>query len=524
MRRFPDAWTVWALLVTGLLAAPLAGVGLGLFRAGPEWGHVSETVLAGYLRNTLGLAAAVGGLSLLLAVPAAWLLSAFEFPGRRWLEWAMVLPLSIPTYVAAFVYMRIPEAAIPWLVSLRRSHGVEAYLRAEALLRHGLLALLLASVLYPYLYLSLRASFLVQRRGVVEAAHSLGRGPASVFFSVALPLARPALIAGLSLIVMEVVNDYGAVHFFGVPTLTEGVFRTWFGLGDRRSAVRLAAWMMVGVLGVLAAERAARGRARYAESAADPGPSSRRPLRAPAAAAALLACLVPLSLGFLFPVGQLLVWAARSLPQVSGSGMAARIGHSLGLSSGAALVLTGLALLVVYARRLHPGRPLRQAAGLASLGYAVPGAVVAIGVLVTLSPLGVGGGGLGVIFFAYGVRFFAVPSQPLQASMTRVCGSLDEASRLLGHPPLDTLRRVNLPLVRGSLLAATMLVFVDILKELPLTMILRPVNFDTLATLSFGLAKEGRIQECAVPALLIVLLAALGLAAMHHAFPHERRP
>ncbi len=525
LRRFfrsGDPWTLAALVIIACIIVPLAGVLLGMFQHAPQWSHLLETVLGLYLRNTIVLGFSVCLLALLMAVPAAWLLSAFDFPGRRWLEWAMVLPLSIPTYVAAFVYIQVPEAAIPWLISIRRSHGVDAYLRVEGLLRHGLLALFLASVLYPYLYLSLRSAFLVQRRGVIEAAHTLGRGPTSVFFGIALPLARPALIAGLGLILMEVINDYGAVEFFGVPTLSVGIFRTWGGMGDRASAVRIAGMLMCGVFGLLALERAQRGRARFSESAADPAPVLHRPLRPLAATGALLACLWPLLIGFILPLAQLLIWTAQTLPRLNSIGLLGDIGRSLGLSLGAAAALTALALVVVYALRLHPQSFLQPATGLATLGYAVPGVVVAVGVWTVLGALSLGGGIL-AIALGYLVRFFAVPVHPLRAAMTRVCGSLDEASRLLGHSPLRTLWRINLPLIRGSLLASLLLVFVDILKELPLTMILRPVDFETLATLSFGKAKEGLLQESAIPSLLIVLLAAAGLALLNPLFRHERR-
>ena len=516
-----DAWSVAALLLCLLILLPLSALILGTLRTGPMWGHLVDTVLWGYVLNTLWLCVAVAVLGTLMAVPAAWLLSHFDFPGRRILEWAMVLPLVIPTYVAAFVYMRIPEAAIPLLVSIRDTGGPRAYLFAEAFLRKGLLAVFMAGVLYPYLYLSLRAAFLVQRRGVIEAAHLLGRSPAAVFFTVALPLARPAMIAGLSLIVMEVLNDYGAVHFFGVPTLTEGIFRVWFGLGDRSSAVRLAGLMMVGVFFLLLVEGWHRGRARYAEASSDPAPFFRRRLAALPALGALLLCLIPLSIGFLVPLAQLLRWAAMSLDAFGDTALWRRMAHSLALALGTALSLTLLAVLLVYARRLHPVRWLRQPIRLACLGYAIPGAVVAVGVMILLGfldpffPRLTLIGSVGAIGFAYIVRFLAVGLQPVRAGMDRICGSLDAASRILGHSPTRTLWHINLPLVRGTLLSVTMLVFVDILKELPLTMILRPVNFDTLATLAFGLAKEGRIQECAIPCLMILGLAALGLFGLN---------
>ncbi|MCC5845997.1 MAG: iron ABC transporter permease [Verrucomicrobia bacterium] len=532
--RFPKAtlWTILTIVLSVLILIPLTVVILGVAQAGPDWSHVAENVLWTYISNTLVLVVLVSLLCFLMAVPAAWILSAFDFPGRRILEWAMVLPLAIPTYVAAFVYMHTKESAIPLQIHIRQTRGVEAFLLSETILRYGILSLLLAGVLYPYLYLAVRASFLVQRRGVIEAAQLLGRSPASVFFTVALPLARPAIIAGLSLIVMELINDYGAVNFFGVPTLTEGIFRTWFGLGDRASALRLAGMMMILVLTLLSLEKAQRGRAQYAEAGNDTTPLAHRKLRPAAALGALITCLVPLTIGFLYPLQKLIRWAWLSREIGIHPGMGPRILHSLTLALGAAVLLTFLAVISVYAQRLCASRRLTLLARLSTLGYAVPGAVVAVGVMVTLAfidrHIPVRGfflsGTLFAICFAYLVRFFAVPVQPIQESMHRVCGRLDEASRMLGHPPLNTLLRINLPLIKGTLFAATMLVFVDILKELPLTMILRPVNFDTLATLSFGLAKEGRFHECAIPSLLIIFLAALGLIGLNRCIRTAPKP
>jgi len=532
-----DPWSASTLVLALLILAPLVTVVVGLSDAGPKWDHIASTVLGSYIGNTVVLIATVSVLSLLLAIPPAWLVSAFEFPGRRVFEWALVMPLAIPTYVAAFVYYQVPEAAIPLLIEIRSGLGIDAFLAAEKVLRYGLLSLILAGVLYPYLYLSARASFSQQRRQVIEAAQSLGRGSASVFFTVALPLARPALVAGLSLIVMEVVNDYGAVHLFGVPTLTEGIFRTWFGLGDRSSALRLAGIVMAAILIGLLLEQAQRGRARFAESSINATPLAPRQLGPLASAWAIAACLVPLTLGFLFPAWQLLVWSSATWKEVFRSEFGAHLGNSLLLALVTSAGLTGIAVLFSYAGKLHRVRWLVGTSRLAALGYAAPGAVVAVGVMVAFGflddmaaslaertglPRFFFSGTIHAIGFAYMVRFLAVSFQPVRAGMDRICGTLDEASRVLGRPPLATLIRVNLPLMRGTLLAAMMLVFVDILKELPLTMILRPANFETLATTAFGLAKEGRIQECAVPSLCIVAAGGIGLAVLNRFLRQSR--
>lgn len=518
-----DFWSTSAFLWCVLLTLPFPALLLGLFlgESDGEWPHIREYLLTGYVLNTLWLVGVVAALSVLMAVPAAWLTSHFDFPGRKWLEWAMVLPLAIPTYVAAFVYKEIPHAATPLLMSVRDRFGPDAFLLAEGVIRKGTLAVFMAGVLYPYLYLSLRASFRVQRKGVVEAAHLLGRGPSSVFFSVALPLARPALIAGLGLIVMEVVNDYGAVHFFSVPTLTVGIFRAWTDFGDLGSAVRLAGAVLGGVLLLFLVEHLQRGRAKFAEEVSDSTPLRHRRLGRLPGIIALAACGIPLFIGFVYPIVRLSLWAAQSWDRVNLSIVGELVGNSLALALGTAILLTVLSVWLAYANRLHANRRLRRAIAIASTGYAIPGAVIAVGMMTLAGFIQphVGGlmltGSVGVIGFAYMVRFLAVALHPVRAAMERTCGSLDAASRLLGHSPLDTLWRVNLPLVRGTLVSVTMLVFVDILKELPLTMILRPANFETLAIHAYSLAWEDRIPECAVPSLMIIVLAGLGLFALN---------
>ncbi len=522
-KRELDFWSISSLLTGILLILPLAAVFLGLARSGPKWDHLASTVLGTYVGNTIVLVVTVSLLCLIFALLPAWLVSAFDFPGRKILEWALILPLAIPTYVAAFVYYQVPEAAIPLLIEVRSTFGVDAFLWAEKLLRYGLLSLIMAGVLFPYLFISARASFAQQRSAAIEAARILGRGSIPVFFTVALPLARPAIVAGITLIVMEVINDYGAVNFFGVPTLTEGIFRTWFGLGDRVSALRLAGVAMIAIVAILALERAQRGSSRFAEFSSGAAPLAPRRLGPVSAMGAIVACLIPLAIGFVFPVAQLAVWSAATAKEVITPEFVDQMGRSIGLAFGTAAVLALVALGFSYAVKLHPGPWMETVNRTATIGYAAPGAVVAVGVMVTLGAIDrwtpgssfLLGGSLFAIVFAYAVRFLTVAYEPVRAGMSRVCGNLDEASRVLGHSPTESLLRIDFPLLRGTLLAAAMLVFVDILKELPLTMILRPANFETLATTAFGLAKEGRIHECAVPSLLIVVVGGTGLVLLN---------
>jgi len=246
-----DRWGAGAALLTGIIALPLLAILFYLGQESVEWSHLAETVLARYLTNTLILVVGVSLLVLLMGVVPAWLVTTCEFPGRRFFSWALVLPLAIPTYIAAFVFYQGPEAAIPMMIKVRLRFGIEAFLILEQVIRYGLLIVMLAAVLYPYVYLACGSAFSRQSRAVIEAARCLGDSPGRAFFRAALPMARPGIVAGVALVVMEVINDYGAVHFFGVPTLTEGVFRTWFGMGDKVAALRLAGIMMLVVAALL---------------------------------------------------------------------------------------------------------------------------------------------------------------------------------------------------------------------------------------------------------------------------------
>lgn len=531
-RRFrPDRWGAVVVLGGVVLTLPLLAVLLRLGGESPAWESLVGNLLGGYIATTVGLVVLVVAIALPLGVLPAWLVSTCDFPGRRLLSWMLVLPLALPTYVAAFVFYRLPEAAIPALVRIRTEHGADAFLAAEFALRFGLLALMLAAVLYPYLYLAARSTFSRQCRSQIESARLLGDGIAGAFFRVALPAARPALVAGGAFVAMEVANDYGAVHFFGITTLSAGIFRTWFGSGDLVAALRLAALMMGTMLVLLALERLLRGRAR-ALTDSQGAPLARRRLTTGKGLLALIVCLVPLALGFLYPVGCLAHWAWLHL---SAEGFALPAGlrpvPALGLAAATTLFATAFAALVSYAARLRATLPRRAACGLLALGYAIPGAVVAVGVLsvtgfidrLHLPLLPLIGGTLPALAFAYAARYFAIPLKLAEAGLDRIGRPLEEASRVLGAPPGRTFLAISLPLLRGPLVAAAILLFVDLLKELPLTLILRPAGFETLATTAFSLASEARLQACAVPSLLVIAAGVVPLFWLEKRLSPSRR-
>ncbi|MDZ7780080.1 MAG: iron ABC transporter permease [Gemmatimonadota bacterium] len=525
VRSLPWGWTAVALALVLLLAIPVITIPIGaLAPAGEAWEHVSTTLLPRYMGNTLFLVLASGGIALGLGAGTAWLVAVCEFPGRKLFRWALVLPLAVPAYMAAYVYAGMVGVTGPIQRTLRAVvPGASDTIFYWNIMRIEVVAVLFGLVLFPYVYLPVRALLESRAGPTLEAARVLGRGHASVFWTIGLPLARPALAGGVALVLMEVINDYGAVKYFGVPTFTTGIFRAWFSLGDLDSAVRLSGILMLIVLTLLLIERWQRGQARYAASGDSSQPAPYL-LHGAKGLAATLFCALPIAFGFLIPVLQLAAWTVRTAPDVVDGGFIRMTANSLGLAGLAGLIAVTVALVLSYTSRLDRTEITRSASRIALLGYSVPGAVIAVGVLtVSLFLDGLLGGGVRLILTgtaaalvaAYVVRFLAVAYLPVEAGLERVGTNLTEASRMLGARPLRTLLRIEVPLLRGTLVAAGTLVVIDVLKELPLTLILRPFNFDTLATRAFQLASDEQIAESAPAALLVILCATVVVAFLH---------
>lgn len=513
-------WSVATFLLVLCLLVPVIVVGLSLFGDEPaSWSHIRSTALHHYLLNTAAVVLGVGGLALLIGVTCAWLVTFYRFPGDRIFSWALVMPFAFPTYIAAFAYAGIFDYTGP-LHSFLRNHLDLAPHWFDIMNLPGVIVIV-SLVLYPYIYLITRASLQRQSERILEASRSLGRGPIYTFFHVGIPLARPAIIGALTLVIMEVLNEYGAMHYFGIDTFTTGIFHIWFGMNDTDGAMRLASMLMCLVFAVLLLERVQRGRRRYATCGTDYRPTEHRRLRGLAAIGAVVVCLVPVCLGFLLPLVQLLLWLNQSGTEAFDGTFLDLSIKSFLLATVAGLLTVIAAVLIVYTVRLHRTAFMTAISKATILGYSIPGAVIAVGVMVTLVRLdlsiinsigqmfGVSPGLLlsGTVFallFAYLVRFLAVAVNPVESGFDRLCGSMDEASLSLGKSRMYTLLRINVPLARGTLLAAGALVFVDVLKELPLTLILRPFNFETLATKTFELAGEEMVAQSACGALLIV--------------------
>ncbi len=525
-KRASRLWLLPALAAAAVVALPLAAVLVGgLLPGGDGWQHLKETVLAAYVANTLVLMLLVGLISLAIGVGSAWLVAAYDFPGRGALAWLLVLPLAAPAYVVAYAYTDLLDVSGPLQGWVRSAFGlgIDEFAIGGVRSLPGA-AVMLAIVLYPYVYLLCRASFAGRSAAPFEAARVLGLTAFQAFLRVALPAARPAIAGGLALVLMETLADFGVVDYFALPTFSTGIYRTWISLGDKSAALRLAALMLLFVLALVVFENASR---RGRPDARDTSRAARVRLTGSRAWLATLACALPVTFGFVLPVLILLgLKLTTGGDPLFGRRFIDYAGNSVGVSVAAALAATLLAVLMAYSQRLAPGRAGNALIRIGTLGYALPGMLLAVGLL---GPLGVVdrnltawlrdhfgyGGGLLlsgtalVLVYAYVCRFLTVSYNSVQAGFAAVPEAMDAAARSLGATRTGVLRRVHLPLIRPSVLAAALLVFVDAMRELPATLMLRPFNFDTLATRVYRLAGDERLAEASTAALTIVAIGLL---------------
>ncbi len=532
-----------ALLVAALVAAPILSVAANIFigGTGDTWSHLAATVLPEYVANTLWLCAGVSLGVVVIGTASAWLVTMHDFPGRRVFEWALILPLAVPAYVMAYTYTDLLQFVGPVQTWLRATFGWKpgSYWFPDVRSVGGAVAMFIF-VLYPYVYLLARTAFLERASGMLEVGRSLGLGPWGSFFRISLPLARPAIAAGAALALMETLADYGTVAYFGVQTFTTGIYRAWFALGDRTAAAQLSVSLLGFVLLVLLLERASRGRARFHNTTGRNRPLSGRQLRGIKAAGAFALCALPLALGFLLPAGILLEMALTEGDAQFGARFLQLARNSFTLAAVTATLAVALSLLLGYAARMSRERLPQLLNRAVGLGYAVPGSVIAVGVLIPVtrldnwlaaliqswtgtSPGLLLTGGMAALVYAYLVRFLTVSLQTVEASLAKITPSMDDAARSLGHGQAQTLLRVHLPLLKGSLWTAGLLVFVDVMKELPATLVMRPFNLDTLATQAYTLASDERLAEASTAALAIVAVGVLPLIMVSRQIAKSRQ-
>ncbi len=523
-----QGWTIAVLGIALLIATPVLCVLLTSFTNTSEiWQHLMETVLSRYLFNSFGLMLGVGSGVLLLGISTAWLVTMCDFWGKRWFQWALLLPLAVPAYLLAYTYTEFLEYYGPVQTTLRTWFGwetVDDYWFPPVRSLIGAI-ILFSLVLYPYVYLSARVAFIEQATCTLEAGRSLGCNPWQSFRQVALPLARPAIMAGLSLALMSTLSDFGTVQYFGVDTFTTGIYRVWFGMGEREAASQLSSLLLLLILGIIILERWSRQQAKYYQGGDRFRPIQPYPLGKVRGILATLYCCLPISLGFLLPAGLLLRMAIQNPDTLQGR-FWEYAQNSLMLAGITAALGVIFALSIAYGVRLYPTLPMAIAARLSAMGYAIPGSVIAVGILIPLgqfdntldtwmqATFSISTGLLlsGTIFaliFAYLVRFLALAFSTVESSLSKITPNLDYASRSLGYGATGTLWHIHVPMMRGSLLTAALLIFVDVMKELPATLIIRPFNFDTFAIRTYQLASDERLAEAAGPALAIVLVGIL---------------
>ncbi len=536
-RSVSPAWTITAALILGIMLLPVVTIAiLALTPTDNIWPHLVRTVLPRALHQTVLLLIGVGLLTLAIGTATAWFVTMYRFPGRTLIDRLLVIPLAMPTYIVAYCYGDLLDYAGPIQSSLRAVFGwtsVRDYWFPEIRSLGGGV-LVLSLVLYPYVYLTARASFVQQSVCVLEVARTLGRTALGTFWSVALPLARPALAAGVALALMECLNDIGAVQYLGIETLTVSVYTTWLQRSNLGGAAQLATVMLLFVAALFAAERLARGRGRFHHTTGRYRSIPFSDVEGWRGYLAAAICTLPFIFGFLVPFAVLIRPTIRFGLEADLAGFWKTAGNSVMLSVLAALLAVSCALVMAYAQRVASNRFTRPAVQMAGLGYAVPGTVLALGLLIPLARLdnavdalarewlGIStglllSGSIIAIVLAYTIRFLAVSLGSVEAGLQRISPNLDAAARTLGQSSLQALWRVHMPLLVPALGAGGLLVFVDSMKELPATLLLRPFNFETLATEVYNYAALEQFEMAAPGALTIVAVGLIPVLLLHRA-------
>ncbi|WP_404947075.1 ABC transporter permease [Rhizobium terrae] len=520
-------WLVCAGIVATFVGLPLAGLFLQAIQGSPGlWAHLISTILPAHLVDTLILLCGVGVVTTVVGTTTAWLVTAYAFPGRRILEWALLLPLAVPTYIVAYAYLDIlhPIGSVQGAIRWWLGYSSPRQFRLPDVRSMTGCILLLGFVLYPYVYIPTRAMFVTQSANLIDAARTLGISRHGIFWNVALPLARPAVAVGVSLALMETLNDVGAAEFLGVRTLTVSIYTTWITRSDLPGASQIALLLLLIVVGLVALERWARRRQRYSADARRHRSLKPHCITGIKGMILFMLGFTPILIGFAAPA---LYLVTEALKRVRFAGLSPRLQHeavnTISLAAIATLVTILLGVVIAYTNRLRPGAVSSWSYRLATMGYAAPGTVVAIGVLIVLASVDrfidrtalewfglstgllIMGSGAALIY-AYAMRFLAISAGGIDAGLSRISLSLDHASRTLGQSPAGTFRHVHLPLSKAAITAAGLLVFVDCVKELPATLLLRPLNVETFATHLYGEAARGTYEEASIAALAILLI------------------
>ena len=535
-------WYLSVLLIALLIALPILTVMGSVFADHQEiWQHLQETVLKDYILNSLWLMLGVGIGVLVIGVGCAWLVTMCEFCGAGIWEWLLLMPLAAPAYILAYSYNNMLDYFGPVQTGLRSIFGwesVDDYWFPSIHNLGGAIAMLVL-VLYPYVYLLTRVAFLEQSVCTLEASRSLGYSPWQSFIKVALPLARPSIIAGLALALMETLNDFGTVQYFGVNTFTTGIYRTWFGMGERVVAAQLASFLMVFVFILLAVEKLSRSHAKYYQTSNIRQKLPRYKLNWWQNILTLISCFFPVFFGFFVPIIYLLNLTIRNYQDSLNENFWSLAKNSFILALISAMLAIVIGLIMAYAQRILTNPVINISVRIAAMGYAIPGAVIAVGILIPLGKfdnifdefmssnfnISTGlllSGTITGLIYAYLVRFLTVSFNTIESSLAKIKPNLDDASRSLGNSTLATLFKVHLPLMWGGIFTAIMLVFVDVMKELPATLVMSPFNFDTLAVRVYQYASDERLTEASAPALAIIIVGILPVILLSYRIAKSR--
>lgn len=515
-----DRWGLAVFLIAGIVIIPLAVVLSSLFTTYDEvWTHLIQTTLADILINTVFLTLGVAVGTSVLGVGLAWLCSATNFPGRRFFDWALMLPMAIPSYVTAFVAIGLLDFTGPVQTGLRAWLGKDGFWFPEIRSTGGLI-LVMTLTLYPYVYLLARNAFLTQGRRALEVAQSLGVSRFSGFFRVALPMARPWIVGGVMLALMETLSDFGAVSIFNYDTFATAIYQAWFGFFSLSAASQLASILVLLVFVLLMIEQRLTARARYTGANQRKGHGDRINLTPTKRWFAFAVALSVFSFAFFIPVLQLFIWGVFVVREDLDLRYFGYLGHSLSLGGMAALLTLAAVVILVYAHRLHHTATMRILVRVSTLGYALPGSVLAVGVFIPMAWIDnqmiayfdlpfVLKGTVVAMLLAYLVRFLAVAHHPVESAVKRISQHIDESARNLGCSGIEMLRCIHLPMMRGGVFTAAVLVFVDVMKEMPITLMTRPFGWDTLAIRIFEMTSEGEWERAALPAIAVVFAGLL---------------
>ena len=529
----------WFLLTAGiitLLLIPNLNIIINLFgEAGENWDHVRNYLLINYFQNSLILVLATGLLAAFLGAGLAWLIAAYDFPGRDFLSWGLILPLAIPPYIGAYVYQGMFSYTGPMQTFLRSDFQLNLSQRYFDFMNLRGAIFIYTIFLFPYVFLITKAFLAKQSASLLESSRLLGKSDSTIFFKIILPLSRGAVVAGSSLVMMEVLNDYGVVKYFGISTFTTAIFKSWFGMGDLPTAVRLAVMAMLVIFVVLFVEKLLRGGRKYSYSTSKIRPLSRRKLEGSKKVMTQLLTYGVFFFGFLLPTAQLLYWSFLS----RGGELMETMGYAFTTfltGGGAAVLILIAAVIVATTARMSSSFVSNLLARITILGYSIPGAVIAVGVLLFMLQLDGGfaflQSSLGIetnivlsstvilLIFAYAVRFMGIAFNSVNSGYEKIGESYFEASRTLGKGVTETFFKIDLPMLKPALMSGFLLVFIEIMKELPLTMILRPFNFDTLATKAFEYASDEMIYRAADLSLVLIFFSAVAIYLITH---HQRR-